>query len=113
MKTEIKNLFLLPALITGLGLILTHRISAQSLTILHNFTANTDGANPWAGLILSGDTLYGTTKQGGIAGDYGNGTVFKVKTNGAGYTILHRFTAGTGSYPQITNSDGAFGANPD
>ena len=36
---------------------------------------NSDGANPYAGLILSGNTLYGTARYGGSSGD---GTVFSI-----------------------------------
>ena len=63
-----------------------------------------DGANPEAGLILSGNTLYGTTYYGG--GTNGDGTVFAVNTDGTGFTNLHSFTATTVTYPW-TNSDGA------
>src|SRR5450756_1849280 len=95
MKTFIKNLFLLPALIAGLGLIPVGRATAQTFTTLHSFTllnnsTNSDGANPYAGLILSGNNLYGTAYQGGSSG---NGTVFAVHTNGTGFTNLHSFTA--------------------
>src|SRR2546428_10366169 len=47
---------------------------------LHSFNPNlgSDGANPHAGLILSGNTLYGTAAGGGSAG---NGTVFAVNTD--------------------------------
>lgn len=44
-------------------------------TVLHVFRAASDGAQPVAGLIDLGGTLYGTTQQGGA---YGNGTVFKI-----------------------------------
>ena len=81
MKTR-GNLFLLPALIAGFGLILASRLTAQTFTVLHTFTSasgsnatNSDGANPSAGLILSGNTLYGTTAYGGSSG---NGTVFSL-----------------------------------
>jgi len=43
-----------------------------------------------AGLVMSGDTLYGTANFGG---GQGGGTVFKLKTNGTGFAVLHRFTA--------------------
>jgi uncharacterized repeat protein (TIGR03803 family) len=107
MKTYIINLFLLPALIAGLGLIPAGRVTAQTFTNLHSFTllnnsTNSDGARPYAGLILSGNTLYGTAVQGGNSG---NGTVFAVHTNGTGFTNLHSFTAAPG--PLYTNSDGA------
>jgi uncharacterized repeat protein (TIGR03803 family) len=43
-------------------------------TVLHNFTGK-DGANPYAGLTLAGNVLYGATVEGG---DLGEGTVFKL-----------------------------------
>ena len=88
MKRRIKNLFVLPALIAGLGLILTGRVTAQTFTTLHSFTNNPDGANPYAELILSGNTLYGTTQFGGSSNI---GTVFAVNTDGTGYTNLYSF----------------------
>ena len=60
-------------------------------TPLTSFLTNSDGANPYAGLILSGDTLYGTTQNGGSAGA-GFGTVFAVNTDGTDFTNLHSFT---------------------
>jgi len=66
MKT--KNLFLVPALIAGLNLIPAGCVTAQTFTTLHSFMAldgtystNSGGASPFAGLILSSNTLYGTT----------------------------------------------------
>ena len=59
--------------------------STQTFTTLYNFPGGTNGANPAAGLLLSGGTLYGTTFNGGSGG---SGTVFKVNTDGSGYTIL-------------------------
>src|SRR6185503_7790121 len=82
-----------------------------SFTNLHNFTAisgslftNSDGANPFAALLLSGSTLYGTASGGGSSG---NGTVFKINTDGTGFTNLHSFTGDSGSNATVTNSDGA------
>src|SRR5260221_1052491 len=88
MRTCSKNLFISPALIAGLGLILAGRVTAQSFTTLHSFTRS-DGANPRAGLTSSGDTLYGTTYSGG---DSGWGTVFAIGTDGTGFTNLYFFT---------------------
>src|ERR1017187_7366803 len=105
MKTSIINLFLLPALIAGLGFIPAGRVTAQTFTTLHSFTAgtNSDGINPYAGLILSGNTLYGTAQYGGTSGQ---GTVFAVHTDGTGFTNLYSFTAAPN--PNSTNSDGAY-----
>src|ERR1035437_2492955 len=119
MKACIKNLFtrlggascvawVPPALIAGLGLIPAGRLTAQTFTTVHSFTAddynystgyytNSDGANPYAGLILSGNTLYGTAKFGGSSGA---GTVFKVNPDGTGFTNLHSFNGfGEGANP--------------
>src|SRR6266851_5412500 len=81
-------------------------VAAQTFTTLHSFTArsgssftNTDGCCPLAGLILSNNTLYGTASAGGRSG---NGSVFKVNTDGTGYTTLHSFTALAQTY--YTNS---------
>jgi uncharacterized repeat protein (TIGR03803 family) len=74
--------------------------TAQRFTILYSFSApstNSDGAHPSAGVILSGNTLYGTTPYGGSSG---KGTVFAVKTDGTGFMNLHSFTGGSdGAYP--------------
>ena len=78
------------------------RLPAQTLTVVHDFTGGPDGAGPLGGLILSGNTLYGTTSAGGGAG---NGTVFAVNTDGVGFTNLHSFTADSGS--PATIRDGA------
>ena len=61
--------------------------------------AVSDGSYPYAGLILSGNTLYGTTIDGGSSG---NGTVFAVNTDGTGFTNLHSFTALLHGLPTAT-----------
>ena len=108
MKEFIGKLFLVPALIAVLGSLLVGRAAAQTFTNLHSFPAlvsgfNSDGSKPLAGLILSGNTLYGTAF---IGGTNGNGAVFAVNTDGSGFTNLHSFTALAGPFPP-TNSDGA------
>ena len=60
---------------------------------LYNFTKNnTSGDDPRGSLLYDGTFLYGTTNMGG-ADDIG--TLFKIKTDGTGYTNLHNFKAGT------------------
>ncbi len=99
--------FALPALIAVLNLIPAGRVTAQTFTTRYSFTAastnsssvytNSDGAEPFAGLILSGDTLYGTAEGGGTSG---NGTVFAVNTDSTGFTNLHSFNGSDGANPQ-------------
>nr|UXE45792.1 hypothetical protein Hi04_10k_c5218_00005 [uncultured bacterium] len=102
-----------------LGVLLARSAPAQTLQTLHSFTAgslfsiqgpitNSDGASPHAGLILSGNTLYGTASAGG---EGGAGTLFAVHADGTGFTNLHNFTAlppcGTVGPCLHINSDGA------
>jgi uncharacterized repeat protein (TIGR03803 family) len=65
----------------------------QVSTLVHVFT-NSDGAEPYAGLTASGNTLFGTAYHGGASGD---GTVFSVNTDGSGFSLLHDFSGGDGS----------------
>src|ERR1017187_8256007 len=95
MKRCIK-IFLLPVLIAGLGLMSADRVTAQTFTTIYNFTSGSDGANPNAGVILSGNTLYGTASGGGS----GDGTVFAVNTDGTGFTRLRGFSGNDGFIPQ-------------
>ncbi len=76
-------------------------MSAQTFTNLHSFAYASDGDNPAGGLILAGNTLYGTAEFGGTSG---NGTVFAVNTDGTGFAILHSFTETLNL--NVTNSDG-------
>jgi uncharacterized repeat protein (TIGR03803 family) len=64
---------------------------AQTFTVLHTFAGGeTDGENPYAGLIRdNAGNLYGTTLNGGWRVP-GHGTVFKLDTAGA-LTTLHTF----------------------
>jgi uncharacterized repeat protein (TIGR03803 family) len=64
---------------------------SSGLSNVYSFTGGNDGRGPMAGLVLSGNMLYGTTEQGGAPG---NGTVFAVNTNGGGFTNVYSFTGG-------------------
>ncbi len=96
---------------SGSGTIFRINLDGTGFTNLYNFTAldpttqtNVDGARPYAGLVLSGNTLYGTAFQGGSAG---YGTVFRINTDGTDFTVLYTFTPNTGQtyYP---SGDGAY-----
>jgi len=77
----------------GSGTIFSVNTDGTGFAILHSFTPlnpgngkNNDGANPWAGLISSGNTLYGRTGEGGTNA---NGTLFKINTDGTGFTTIY------------------------
>ncbi len=58
-------------------------------TVLYSFTGSSDGALPFAGVIMDqSGNLYGTTLEGG---DYGAGNIFEVTPNGS-ETTLYSFT---------------------
>src|SRR5580704_12910302 len=88
----------------ALGLLASPAQTTTNFLVLHTFTApsgtplaNYDGASPAAGLALSGQTLYGTTPDGGSAGF---GTIFQVNTDGSDFLTLYNFTgANDGATP--------------
>ena len=89
----------------GNGAVFRVNVNGTGFTNLHSFTAgsgssqrltNNDGAKPLSGLVLSGDTLYGTTITGGNSGA---GTIFAVKTDGTDFRNLHNFTRNDGASP--------------
>ena len=93
---------------SGNGTIFTINTNGTGFALLHTFTAtggtlltNGDGARPRSGLLLASNTLYGTTSLGG---DAGNGTVFKINTDGSNFTTLYSFTTTNNAG---TNVDGA------
>jgi uncharacterized repeat protein (TIGR03803 family) len=75
---------------SGYGTVFAINTNASGFTNVYSFTGGSDGANPEAGLVLSGYMLYGTTELGGS--NYG--TVFAVNTNGGGFTNIYSFNGG-------------------
>jgi uncharacterized repeat protein (TIGR03803 family) len=87
------------------GVVFAMQTDGSGYTVLKYFPGvndvgtNSDGAAPVAGLVLGGDTLYGVTVGGGVAGC---GNIFKMKTNGAGFADLHDFLHSDGAFPRNT-----------
>jgi uncharacterized repeat protein (TIGR03803 family) len=77
--------------------------------VLHNFTGPSgDGANPIGGLVQGCDgELYGTTQTGGINDE---GTVFKLNTDGSGYSVVKSFAGYDGVNPAASLTTGGDGA---
>lgn len=74
---------------TGSGIVFSIGADGSGYRILHDFSSDTNGGWPQAGLVLSGDTLYGTTTRGGTNGTWG--TVYSIKTNGSAFSVIHSF----------------------
>lgn len=95
----------------ALTLALAAPVSAQTYTNLHNFLG-ADGAAPYGELVVAGNVVYGTTKDGGSAG---LGTVFKMNVDGSSFTTLYSFTGTKGSNPQaglVLSGSALYGTAP-
>jgi uncharacterized repeat protein (TIGR03803 family) len=78
------------------GTVFSVPLSGGSLTTLTSFSYSSTGSgvSPFAGLILNGNTLYGTTRDGGANN---RGTVFSVPLSGGNPTVLTSFDGSNGS----------------
>lgn len=88
----------------GYGMIFGVNTDGSAYTNLHSFASlvggtNSDGIQPLATLTIYGTNLFGTCSGGGA---FGSGTVFRINTDGSGFTNLHVFSALLAG----TNSDG-------
>jgi uncharacterized repeat protein (TIGR03803 family) len=72
------------------GMIYSLNTGGTGFNLLHSFNGVPDGALPGSTLILGGNTLYGTANNGGTAS--GDGTIFKINTDGSSFATLHLFT---------------------
>ena len=93
----------------GTGTVFKLNPDGSGFTVLKNLDYSTTGAYPYAGLVQGTDgALYGTTTSGGSS-DYG--TVFKLKPDGSGFTVLQNLDySTTGAYPAgglVQGTDGA------
>ena len=90
----------------------TSLLQAQTFSVLKSFSTltssiytNSDGANPQAGVILFGGSLYGVTASGGNGGGiYGSGVIFKMNRDGSNFRVIKHFPGPVGSLG--TNNDG-------
>lgn len=82
---------------------------AGTYTVLYSFDdARRAPKLPYTGLVQAADGyLYGTTLRGG---EQDKGTVFRIATDGTGFTVLHEFDGGAGENPEgtlVVGDDGA------
>ncbi|HTR43359.1 MAG TPA: choice-of-anchor tandem repeat GloVer-containing protein [Pseudomonadales bacterium] len=62
----------------GYGMVFKVNADGTGFTNLYEFTGGADGGNPQTGLLISGNTLYGTTTN----------SIFKINTDGSDFTCL-------------------------
>ena len=81
------------------GTIYRYDRPSGNFTTLHTFSPSMPslGSTPVGKLVKIGNILYGVTKTGG---DYDYGTIYKINTDGTGFTVLHSFQPSTdGGWP--------------
>ena len=76
------------------GTVFTVGTSGGSYNVLHSFGADAD--DPFAGVILIGNTLYGTITGSSDGANYG--TIFSINSNGGNYNTLHSFQPSSYTY---------------
>ncbi len=94
----------------GYGTVFKLNTNGSDYAILRSFTNSPDGANNYARLAQGNDGfLYGVTSSGG---NTNTGTIFRLNTNGANYSVVYRFNGnGDGSDPMaglFTTGNGVF-----
>src|SRR6266850_1469662 len=87
--------------IHGYGTIFAVNTDGTGFTTMHSFAAapygtSSEGAYPNAGLMVSGDTLYGPAYLGGTSSV---GTIFAINTDGTAFRNLHNFSWNDGAFP--------------
>jgi len=79
------------------GTIYKINLDGTGYTTLYSFANAPDGCYPNSGLVAGGNTLYGSTIQGGSANV---GTIFKISADGSLYTNIYNCTTASGSNPR-------------
>jgi uncharacterized repeat protein (TIGR03803 family) len=77
------------------GIVFQIDLDGSGYSVLHTFTGGTDGGFPVGPLTLVGTNLYGMTSGRSSFG----GTLYKIATNGTGYTPLYQFATAGDEFP--------------
>ena len=88
--------------LSGAGTVFAMDTNGSQFNVLHTFFTASDGGFLAAGVLVAGKVIYGTTP---ILGTKGNGTLFKLHSDGTGFTVMHTFS--TTYPPNGVNEDGA------
>jgi uncharacterized repeat protein (TIGR03803 family) len=92
-----------PLDVTGLGVITVTNTPNPAFSILYTFSP-AFGSGPNGSLVLSGNTLYGTTSSGGTSN---SGTLYAINTDASGFTNLYNFNSTSGWRPNAVILSGS------
>ncbi|MES2284789.1 MAG: choice-of-anchor tandem repeat GloVer-containing protein [Bacteroidota bacterium] len=81
---------------SNLGVIYKIKPDGTGYNKLLDFADTTNGSHPWGSLISDGTFLYGMTYDGGANS---MGVIFKIKSDGTGYSKLKDFSGINGAHP--------------
>ncbi|MFH1038947.1 MAG: choice-of-anchor tandem repeat GloVer-containing protein [PVC group bacterium] len=85
---------------SGKGTVFSIKPDGTGFTVLYNFSGDgSEGTLPAAGLVLDGDTLYGTTSSGWEFPEDDKGTIFSLRKDGSDFTVIHKFNGTDGKMP--------------
>ena len=79
------------------GTVFKLNTNGSGFGVLKQFNGTTDGGFPYCGLVLRGNTLYGTTGLSQTGAD--QGTIFRINKDGTGFTVVRRFSGPDGKMP--------------
>lgn len=80
----------------NLGTVFRVGTDGAGFSVLHSFSGLTDGEYPYGSLTVVGDWLYGMTTSGG---SFSKGTIFRIRPDGTGYSVVHEFSGANGHLP--------------
>ena len=85
----------------GCGTVYSLNPSTGAEKLVYSFVGGSDGANPLAGLIKIGTTLYGTTRYGGGSTNCsgGCGTVYSLNPSTGAVQVVYAFKGSDGATP--------------
>jgi hypothetical protein len=108
MRSNLRRLIACAFAFLCAAIVLSGTASAQTYTVLHQFTGEADGGGPLTGLTIdAAGRLYGTTSVGGA----GNGTVFQLKRAGSGWTFAPLYSFLGGNDGALPDGRVVFGPN--
>ena len=83
--------------LSNAGTIFKVGTNGDGFTVLHHFEGGREGAQPMGRVVVSGNTIYGVTYQGGTNNGLGEeGTIYRVDTDGRNFSILRRLNSADG-----------------